>query len=169
MVESVENPAKSLFKNPLFWAGFFIAWIIPTVNMLDQVFDFETINNFGIPSTRIFLRRIGISYGINVNFLVVGLGYLLNLNVLLSVWLFHILVYLEHGLLGFFGVAVNLPAQPHQQVSVFDVASADGGAPLPDRLVAVDVARLSQRPVAHHRQWHQRGQTHPCPRRAPRR
>ena len=37
---------------------------------------------------------------------------------LLSVWLFHILVYLEHGLLGFFGVAVNLPAQPHQQVSV---------------------------------------------------
>ena len=118
MVESVENPAKSLFKNPLFWVGFFIAWIIPTVNMLDQVFDFETIHNFGIPSTRIFLRRIGISYGINVNFLVVGLGYLLNLNVLLSVWLFHILVYLEHGLLGFFGVAVNLPAQPHQQVSV---------------------------------------------------
>ena len=118
MVESVENPAKSLFRNPLFWIGFFIAWIIPTVNMLDQVFDFETINNFGIPSTRIFLRRIGISYGINVNFLVVGLGYLLNLNVLLSVWLFHILVYLEHGLLGFFGVVVNLPAQPHQQVSV---------------------------------------------------
>ncbi|MDE2741837.1 MAG: hypothetical protein OXI58_09630 [Gemmatimonadota bacterium] len=118
MVESVENPAKSLFRNPLFWIGFFIAWIIPTVNMLDQVFDFETINNFGIPSTRIFLRRIGISYGINVNFLVVGLSYLLNLNVLLSVWLFHILIYLEHGLLGFFGVVVNLPAQPHQQVSV---------------------------------------------------
>ena len=82
------------------------------------MFDFETIHNFGIPSTRIFLRRIGISYSLNVNFLVVGLGYLLSLNVLLSVWLLHILVYLEHGLLGFLGVAVNLPAQPHQQVSV---------------------------------------------------
>ena len=162
MVESVANPAKSLFRNPLFWAGFFIAATIPIVNMLDQLFDFETIHNFGIPSTRIFLRRIGISYGINVDFLVIGLSYLLNLHVLLSVWLFHILIYLEHGLLGFLGVGVSLPAQPHQQVSVLMSHQQMGALHLPDRLVAVDLARLPQRSVARYRQRQQRPQRAPA-------
>ena len=119
MVESVENPAKSLFKNPLFWVGFFIACDHPDrQHGSTKCSTLRPSITSASPPRASFCAASGISYGINVNFLVVGLSYLLNLNVLLSVWLFHILIYLEHGLLGFLGVVVNLPAQPHQQVSV---------------------------------------------------
>ena len=50
MVDSLENPAASLFRSKLFWTGFLLAWILPTVNMLDQVFDFQGIAGFSIPS-----------------------------------------------------------------------------------------------------------------------
>jgi hypothetical protein len=118
MVDSLDNPATSLFRNWLFWVGFFLAWVLPTVNMLDRIFDFQAIVSFGIPSARIEIRQLGLSYALNADLLVVGLSFLVNLNVLLSVWFFHLLVALEESLLGYLGISVPLPAQPHAGGSV---------------------------------------------------
>ena len=118
MVDSLDKPATSIFRNWLFWVGFFLAWVLPTVNMLDRIFDFQAIVSFGIPSTRIEIRQLGLSYGLNTDLLVVGLSYLVNLNVLFSVWFFHLLIALEESLLGYLGISVPLPAQPHAGGSV---------------------------------------------------
>jgi len=118
MVENLENPAASFLKSNLFWVGFIIAWSFPTVNMLDRVFDIEIITGYAIPSFSIQIRRLGISFGLGTDLLVVGLSYLVNLNVLLSVWLLHILVVFEKGLLDFIGVTIPLPAQPHMSDNV---------------------------------------------------
>ena len=184
MVESVENPAKSLFRNPLFWIGFFIAAIIPTVNMLDQVFDFETINNFGIPSTRIFLlsrrcrrrSRWGRSSSIHLlwmdflkdqryrqrRFLVVGLSVPAQPQCALE------RLALSHPHLSRtrpVGLSrrCRQPPRPTAPAGLSaDVAPADGGAHLPDPLVAVDVARLPQRPMARYRQRRKRSEHTPA-------
>lgn len=113
LLESLENPATSILKSKLLWTGFLFAWIFPTVNMLDQVFDFEIIHGFGIPSSRIEIRQFGLSYGLNTDLLVVGLSYLVNLNVLFSVWFFHLVVAAEGALLDWLGITISLPGQPH--------------------------------------------------------
>ena len=118
LVESLENPARAILRSKLLWVGFLIAWVIPTVNMLDRVFDFQAVTAISLPSFGVEFRRLGISYGLNIDLLVVGLSYLVNLNVLLSVWLLHILVVLESGLLNFTGISVPLPAQPHAPANV---------------------------------------------------
>ncbi|NKB70340.1 MAG: hypothetical protein GKR89_24990 [Candidatus Latescibacteria bacterium] len=118
LLDSLGAPAQSMLKSKLLWCGFVLAWLLPTVNMLDRVFDFEFIHGFGIPGFTVEIRRLGVSYGLNTDLLVVGLSYLVNLNVLLSVWLFHLLIALENGALNFFGIVAALPAQPHAPANV---------------------------------------------------
>ena len=113
LLDSLEHPARSILKSKLLWLGFFFAWMFPTVNMIDQVFDLEVIHGFGIPSYRIEFRRIGLTYGLNTDLLVVGLSYLVNLNVLFSVWFFHLVIAAEGALLGWLGITLTLPGQPH--------------------------------------------------------
>ncbi len=118
LLESLENPTASVLKSKLLWLGFLIAWALPTVNMLDRVLDIEIIHGFGIPGGRIEIRQFGLSYGLNTDLLVVGLSYLVGLNVLFSVWFFHILIAAEGALLNWLGVALSLPAQPHSPPNV---------------------------------------------------
>ena len=118
LLDSLENPSRSILKNKLLWFGFLAAWILPTMNMLDQVFDFEIIQGFGIPGYSIEFRKIGLSYGLNTDLLVVGLSYLVNLNVLFSVWFFHLVIAAESALLNWLGIALPLPAQPHAPSNV---------------------------------------------------
>jgi hypothetical protein len=118
LLDSLESPARTILKSKLLWLGFLIAWTLPTVNMLDRVFDLEIIHNFGIPGGRIEIRQFGLYYQTNVDLLVVGLSYLVNLNVLFSVWLFHLLVAAEAALLDYLGISLSLPAQPHAPPNV---------------------------------------------------
>jgi hypothetical protein len=118
LLESLETPGQSILKSKLLWLGFFLAWMLPTVNMLDQIFDFELITSFGIPSGRIEMRQFGLSYQANTDLLVVGLSYLVNLNVLASIWLFHLLVGAEAALLNYLSITAPLPAQPHAPANV---------------------------------------------------
>ena len=113
LLESLRKPSASILKSKLLWVGFFFAWFFPTLTMVDQVFDFETITAVGLPSFTLAIRRLGVTFSANIDLLVVGLSYLVNLNVLFSVWLFHLLVTLEAGLLDFVGIVTPLPAQPH--------------------------------------------------------
>ncbi len=118
MVESLRDPASSFLKEKLLWPGFFIAWSLPTLRMLERIYDLETIRGVGIPSFQIPLRDLGVTFNLNTDLLVVGLSYLINLNVLFSVWFLQIVASLEEGLLGWAGVMAPLPAQPHVGGSV---------------------------------------------------
>ncbi len=118
MVESCERPEHSFLRSKVLWAGFLLAWSMPTLNMLDRVFDFEVIGYVGIPATNIFIRQLNLNYTIHTDLLTVGLSYLVNLNVLFSVWFLHLLVALEEALLGYAGIGLSLPTQPHGAGSV---------------------------------------------------
>ena len=157
LLESLENPAASILKSKLLWLGFLIAYALPTVNMLDQVLDIEIIHGFGIPGGRIEIRQFGLSYGLNTDLLVVGLSYLVGLNVLFSVWFFHLLIAAEGALLNWLGISLALPAQPHAPERAAR-PSADWLAGVYRRNLAVDVAPLPASPVAadHQRRARQR-------------
>ena len=49
MVESLDDPAGSIFRSKLLWVGFLIAWSIPTIDVLDRLFDFQVLDGFEIP------------------------------------------------------------------------------------------------------------------------
>ena len=149
LLDSLENPSRSILKNKLLWFGFFAAWILPTMNMLDQVFDFEIIQGFGIPGYSIEFRKIGLSYGLNTDLLVVGLSYLVNLNVLFSVWFFHLIIAAESALLNWLGIALPLPAQPHAPSNVL-LAHQQVGSLLGIVAISVWISRDFLR-----RQWRQ--------------
>lgn len=118
MVEALGAPALSFLWDKLLWVGFLLAWSLPTVRTLDRIYDLETIQGFGIPSYQIFIRELGVTFNLNTDLLVVGLSFLINLNVLFSVWFLQILVTLEEGVLGWAGIVSSLPAQPHVGGSV---------------------------------------------------
>jgi hypothetical protein len=118
LLASLENPLDSILRSKLLWLGFLIACALPTTQMIDQIYDIELIHNFGIPGGRVEIRQLGLSYQTNTDLLVVGLSYLVNLNVLFSVWFFHILVAAEGALLNWLGITIPLPAQPHMPANV---------------------------------------------------
>ena len=118
LTDSLEKSSSKILKQKLLWFGFFIAAIIPIINMLDHVFDIEIISNFNIPSGQITIESLGLNYQTNLDFLVLGLSYLVNLNILGSVWLFHLLLGAEASFLNFVGVTSSLPAQPHSPANV---------------------------------------------------
>ncbi|MEE2659672.1 MAG: DUF6785 family protein [Candidatus Latescibacterota bacterium] len=119
MVESLRDPASSFLRSKLLWFGFAIAFSLPTVRMLDRIFDIEIIESFAIPSYQIAIRQLGLIYNLNTDLLVVGLSFLINLNILFSVWFLQLIIAFEEALLGFLGIGSNLPAQPHVAGSVF--------------------------------------------------
>jgi len=118
MVESFDQPAHSFLRSKLLWAGFLLSWSMPTLNMLDRIFDFEALGHLGIPATNIYIRQINLTYTVYTDLLTVGLSFLVNLNILFSVWFLHLLVSLEEALLGYAGIGLPLPTQPHGAGSV---------------------------------------------------
>ncbi len=96
------------FRSRLFWIGFGIALFIILWNILPRF------------SHRVPIIPIGPTYGIKYyyakyfppvkikfNFFVATFGYLTNLEVLLSIWFFHILALIEAGALNRLGVSVR--------------------------------------------------------------
>jgi len=157
LVDSLHDPARTLLKSRLLWLGFFIAWSLPTVRILDRIYAFQTIEGFGIPSFHIVLRQVGTTFSLNTDLLVVGLSFLMNLNVLFSVWFLQIVVSLEQGIVGWLGIAAPLPAQPHVAGSVL-MAHQQVGALLFLGLSSLWLARRFLR-----EQWRRAVQGDPSP------
>ena len=118
MVDSFREPSQSFLRSRLLWVSFLFAWSFPTVNLLDQIFDIAWIQSFGIPSSEIGFEQLGLRYQLNTDLLVVGLSFLISLQVLFSVWFCHILLAFESSLLSSLGIALALPAQPHSSGGV---------------------------------------------------
>ena len=81
LVDTLDAPALSFLRDKLLWVGFLLAWSLPTVRTLDRIYDLETIQGFGIPSYQILIRELGVTFNLNTDLLVVGLSFLINLNV----------------------------------------------------------------------------------------
>ena len=118
LTDSLDDRSTGILQKKLLWFGFFIAAIIPTINMIDHVFDLEIISGFNIPSGQISIESLGLNYQTNLDLLVLGLSYLVNLNILGSVWLFHLVIGAEASFLNFLGITTSLPAQPHSPANI---------------------------------------------------
>ena len=95
-------------KNKLFWTGFGIGAFILSWNILPLFWHNLPIIPIG-PT-----YRTAISFGhdfpplqVKFNFVMAAFGYLTNLEVLLSIWLFHVLSLIEIGALNRFGITVG--------------------------------------------------------------
>jgi hypothetical protein len=96
---AMTNPAAPLFKNRLLWLGILLAGsvdalnnlhrIYPTVPMLDVQYNdlAERLNAWGFPWSMIQWGAFGVSFYP----FVIGLGFLMPLDVLFSFWFFYLL------------------------------------------------------------------------------
>ncbi len=104
--EKADDGKKSrvppFFKNPLMWLGFSVAFLIGTLNALHYYFPMVP----AIPLAQavpIFRRTISLSF--RISFPVIGFVYLVNLNVLFSVWFFNVLFKIIRGSFNIMGIA----------------------------------------------------------------
>ncbi len=96
------------FRSGLFWVGFALAFTILCWNVLPRF-------SHRIPMIPIGPTfRTAVSFGsefpslmVKFNFVVAAFGYLTNLEVLLSIWLFHVLAIVEMGALNRIGITVS--------------------------------------------------------------
>jgi len=99
----LEMTGKTFFKQRLMWIGFFIPFVILSMNALHHYFPTVPMLN---------LRKwIGLYRGstyliLNLSFSILGFSYLVNLDVSLSLWLFHLLSKAETVLFSVFNYSI---------------------------------------------------------------
>lgn len=108
MISDPGSGAIPLFNNRRFWTGFGIGIFVLAWNVLPR---FSHRVPY-IPLGPTFSSALSLGHDfpplqIKFNFVVAAFGYLTNLEVLLSVWLFHVLSLLEIGLTNRLGIAVS--------------------------------------------------------------
>lgn len=100
-----EGLFPALFRNPLAWVGFALPFVVQLFRGLHHYF-------FFIPEIRtyfdpILLFRNSVALIVFVNFAIVGLSYLLGLQVSFSVWFFHLLGRFQTGVFSLVGFEVK--------------------------------------------------------------
>jgi hypothetical protein len=106
----LEMTGKTFFKDRLMWLGFAIPFTILSINSLHYYFP-------AIPQLAIW-RWINLYKGstyiiVNLSYSILGFSYLVNLDVSLSLWLFHLLSRLETVIFSVFNYTIpgGTPAQ----------------------------------------------------------
>jgi len=128
-----QKPGSSwprFFGVPLFWVGFCLGFTILCWNILPRFY--HQVPAIPIGPT----YRSAIAFGrdypplqVKFNFVVAAFGYLTNLEVLLSIWFFHLLSLIEIGVLNRFGVTVHSDYESGlllQQVGAFTALAMFG-------------------------------------------
>ena len=112
------------FRNPVTWIGFLVPCTINAINALHAYYNFipaiELHNSFRI-------LRNSVNIFTTPRFEVIGLSFLLNLDVSLGVWFFAFLANLETGLLRLIGFSIG-PMQPYSPPAPPSVAHIAMGA-----------------------------------------
>ncbi|HID05760.1 MAG TPA: hypothetical protein EYP10_01295, partial [Armatimonadetes bacterium] len=108
-----EGHSGAFLRNRLMWLGFAIAFCLIMYN-----YAVRTVSALGsfpaIPlAAKAQIPRLGIGFNFGIDTLVIGLTYLVNLDVIFSVWFFHILTSFERGILNLLGLTASGPPQPH--------------------------------------------------------
>ena len=98
-----------LLRNYLTWVGFAVPFVVYAINGLHSYFSF-----FPFIQLNTHVRFLRDSIGINLRprFEVIGLSYLLSLDVSLGVWLFAFLAILHSGVEQLLGWSIG-PGQPY--------------------------------------------------------
>jgi hypothetical protein len=119
-----KSPFPPLLRNPVTWIGFFIPFAINTINGLNAYYNFipsiNLINNLPILRRSVVLR-------LTPRFEVIGLGYLLSLDVSLGVWFFALLANIQTGIQRLVGFNIG-PMQPYSPPAPPSVAHIAMGA-----------------------------------------
>jgi len=118
---SVEKP---IYKNPIMWLGFSLPAILYTLNGLHNFFP-------GIPSFYIFkylpIFRRTFYIPLNVFFEVIGLAFLVSLDVSFSLWFFALLAILLTGYMNIIGFSIG-PVEPFSDPAPQAIAYQSLGA-----------------------------------------
>ena len=114
----------AFFRNYLTWIGFAIPALIGSINALHRYYNFIPWINLNV---YVPLLRRSIWLNLRPHFEVVGLSYLLNLDVSFGVWLFALLNVLAMGALRMLGWSLG-PMQPYSDPAPPSVAHLALGA-----------------------------------------
>ena len=93
---------KPFLKNPVMWLGFAFPFLIHTFNVISRYS--EGIASFTLVSGVLPLFRNTVSLSIKINFLVLGLSYLINTGVAFSLWFFFVLAKVQWAICSILGI-----------------------------------------------------------------
>jgi len=113
-----------LLRNPLTWMGFFIPATINSINALHAYFNFIPSINL---SSAMPLLRNSVWLNFTPRFEVIGLSYLLSLDVSFGVWCFAVLAHFQTGVERLVGWSIG-PTQPFSDPAPPTVAHLALGA-----------------------------------------
>lgn len=128
MVEGIDEPGSPalprFFRDPVMWIGFAIPALVNSFRALSQYSAFipSPKLGWGVP---IFDRSWNVH--LNIFFEVIGLSYLLNLDVGLSIWVFALLANIQQGYLNRVGFSIG-PQQPYSDPGGQEVSNQALGA-----------------------------------------
>lgn len=119
-----ERPESRFLRNPVMWCGFLVPATINTINALHRYVEY--IPPIDLNATVMILRN---AIGVNCTprFEVIGLSYLLSLDVSLGVWVFALLAVLQTGTERLLGWSIG-PVQPFSDPASPSVAHLAFGA-----------------------------------------
>ena len=113
-----------LLRNYLTWVGFLLPFLINLVNGLHSYFNYFPFIQLNTPLR--FLRE-SVRLNLYPRFEVIGLSYLLSLDVSFGVWFFAFLAYVHTGVERLFGWSIG-PSQPYSMPASASVAHLAQGA-----------------------------------------
>ncbi len=114
----------AFLRNPLMWIGFLIPAAINSVNALHAYFNFIPRINLNVSLS---ILRDSVSLNFTPRFEVIGLSYLLSLDVSFGVWFFAFLAHLQTGIEQMMGWSIG-PIQPFSDPGTPSVAHLALGA-----------------------------------------
>ena len=92
------------FRRPLMWLGFALPFVVLSLNALHSYYNY-------IPSialeTSLPLFRNTLVLPIGLSFMSLGFAYFVNLQVLLGIWVFFLLLTVQQGVFGILGIAMT--------------------------------------------------------------
>ena len=112
------------FRNPITWIGFLVPCTINSINALHVYFNYIPAINL---SSSFPIMRNSINLFTTPRFEVIGLSFLLNLDVSFGVWFFAFLANLQTGFLRIIGFSIG-PMQPYSPPAPPSVAHIAMGA-----------------------------------------
>ncbi|MFA6111567.1 MAG: DUF6785 family protein [Candidatus Latescibacterota bacterium] len=121
---SQDRAWPAFFRNPLTWIGFSIPLCLHSVNALHSYYSVVPLINL---SSSVTLLRNSVSLVCTPRLEVIGLSYLLSLDVSFGIWFFALLALLASGLERMFGWSIG-PIQPFSDPAPPSVAHLALGA-----------------------------------------
>ncbi len=106
--ETPESPLPKFFNSKIFWFGFSLGLFILTWNVLPRFS--HRIPMIPLGPTHSSTLTLGPDFPpliVKFNYVVAAFGYLTNLEVLLSIWFFHLISLLQIGAINRFGLTVT--------------------------------------------------------------